>query len=111
MKNTHSIYPNGIDSRVYAQDINIENVSIINDYQSLLAQGEYPKASALLNNSDAYFYGAWMLNLLENRLNLIGKNVMEMIKPKLTIYQSEEPEGEPNGMVWIGDDLEIKEEK
>ena len=104
MKSTYSIYPRGIDSRVYAQDINIENVSVFNEYQSLLAQGKYEEASIFLNNSDAYFYGAWMLNLLENRLHEIGKYVMPMEKPKLTIYQSEEPETNI-GMTWIGDDL------
>ena len=105
MKSTYSIYPRGIDSRVYAQDINIENVSVFNEYQSLLAQGKYKDASNLLNNSDVYFYGAWMFNLLENRLNEIGKYVMSMEKPKLTIYQSEEPTVNI-GMTWIGDDLE-----
>lgn len=105
MNNTYSIYPNGIDSRVYAQDINIENVSVFDKYQSLLAQGKYTESSVLLNNSDASFYGAWMLNLLENRLHEIGKIVMSIEKPKLTTYQSEEPNVNV-GMTWIGDDLE-----
>lgn len=105
MRNTASIYPNGIDSRVYAQDINLENISVFNEYQSLLAQGRYIEASELLNNSDAYFYGAWMLNLLENRLRKIGENVMSMEKPKLTIYQSGEPKVNV-GMTWISNDLE-----
>ena len=110
MKKTYSIYPDGIDSRVYAQDINIENVSVFNEYQSLLAQGKYTEASKLLNNSDAYFYGAWMLNLLENRLSKIGKYVVMSMgeKPKLTIYQYEEPNTDV-GMTWISD--ETKEEE
>ena len=107
MKNTYSIFPNGIDARVYAQDINLENLSVLHEYQSLLTQGKYTDASVFLNNSDVYFYGAWMLNLLENRLHKIGKYVITMEKPKLTIYQQEEPNTDV-WMTWISD--EAKEE-
>jgi hypothetical protein len=104
MKNTYTIFPSGIDSRVYAQDINLENVSVFNEYQSLLSREKYTDASTFLNNSNVDFYGAWMLNLLENRLYAIDKYIASMEKPKLTIYQSEEPITD-NGMTWIGDDL------
>ena len=78
MKNTHTIFPSGIDSRIYAQDITLDNLETFNKYQTLLAQKKYSEASVLLNNSDAYFYGAWMLNLLEKRLNAIGEYLIDL---------------------------------
>ena len=68
MKDTHTVFPYGIDSRVYAQDITLNDLEIFSKYQTLLAQGKYTEASVLLNNSDAYFYGAWMLIMWQNNL-------------------------------------------
>ena len=106
MINIYTIFPNGIDSRVYAQDINLNNIEIFSKYQTLLEQGKYSEASALLNNSDASFYGSWMLNLLEKRLNAIGDYLINLEKDVLTYYSEIEPENSEYGMNWISDELE-----
>ena len=101
MKNTYTIFPSGIDSRVYAQDITLDNLETFNKYQTLLAQKKYSEASVLLNNSDAYFYGAWMLNLLEKRLNAIGEYLINLEEDVLTHYGETEPENAEYGLNWI----------
>ena len=105
MKNTNTIFPDGIDSRVYAQDITLNDLETFSKYQTLLAQGKYSEASVLLNNSDAYFYGAWMLNLLEKRLKAIEEYVLYELKDEVLTYAGEsEPEDVAYGMNWISDD-------
>lgn len=110
MKNTHTIFPSGIDSRVYAQDITLNDLETFSKYQALLAQGKYSEASVLLNNSDAYFYGAWMLNLLEKRLNAIGEYLFNLEEDVLTYASEIEPENVVYGMNWISDDFKEQED-
>lgn len=105
MKNTYTIFPDGIDSRVYAQDITLNDIKTFSEYQALLAQGEYTKASDKLNNSDAYFYGAWMLNLLEKRLKAIGDYLINYKEDILTYYSETEPKNVESGFNWISDEL------
>ena len=104
MKNINTKFPNSIDDRVFAMDISINQVPIMNQYYSLLNSGAYTKASELLNNSEVFSYGAWCLNLLENRLNAIGKYVMDLEDINLITYIETEPsESEVfDGMNWIG---------
>ena len=106
MKNIYTIFPSGIDSRIYAQDITLNDLETFSKYQTLLAQGKYTEASVLLNNSDAYFYGAWMLNLLEKRLNAIGDYLITLEEDVLTYAGETEPENVSHGTSWISDEFE-----
>lgn len=109
MKITRTIFPDGIDSRVYAQDITLNDLETFGKYQTLLAQGKYTEASDLLNNSDVYFYGAWMLNLLEKRLNAIGDYLVKLERDVLTHASETEPENIEYGMHWISDEFKEPE--
>lgn len=103
MKNILSIFPNGIDSRIFFSDISIDYTGLMSQYQSLIKQGKYSEASKLLNNSDASFYGAWIFNLFDNRLKNIGEYLLTLEKPKLTLYEDIEPtEGLTDNLTWIG---------
>ena len=67
MRNVLSIFPDGIDTRVYFSDICLEDVPVMNTYQELIKSEKYSEASELLNNNDNItFYGAWVLNLFSN---------------------------------------------
>ncbi len=102
MKNTISIFPQGIDTRTFFSDISIDYTDLMSQYQLLIKQGKYSEASKLLNNSDASFYGAWIFNLFDNRLKNIGEYLLTLEKPKLTIYQNTEPnEGLIENLTWI----------
>ena len=71
-------------------------------YYRYLETGNYTRATELLNNSDVFFYGAWILNLLENRLYAMENYLMnEEEKPTLVTYQSTEPINAYQGMNWI----------
>lgn len=105
MRNIFSVFPDGIDSRIYFSDISLENVSFMNTYQELINAGRYTDASQLLNNNDdVFFYGAWVLNMFENRLRNTGKYLLTKEKSSANIYQPEEPtENLKDNMIWIGD--------
>ena len=103
MRDTSTKFPSEIDNRIFAQDINIEQAPIMNDYYMFLNAGNYDKATELLNNSDVFFYGAWVLNLLEERLHAIGDYVVNTdLKPDLVTYSDTEPSTVSEGMCWIG---------
>lgn len=104
MKNISTKFPQQIDNRIFFQDININQVSIIKQYYTLLSNGAYTKASELLNNSEVFFYGAWCLNLLENRLFAIGNYVMNLEGIDLVINSESEPSTTSleNNFTWIG---------
>ena len=104
MKITDTRFPNDIDARVYAQDITLNDLETFSEYQTLIAQGKYKKASDWLNKSDAYFYGAWMLNLLEKRLKAIKEYVFKLEDEVLTYAGESEPDDVAYGTNWISDD-------
>jgi hypothetical protein len=101
MKDIATKFPNDIDNRLFFSDISSEQVHIMNTYNNYIANGDYDKASEFLNNSEVFFYGAWLLNLFENRLHTIGDYLMKEEKPKLTIYSNSEPSTVYKGMNWI----------
>lgn len=105
MRNESSIFPDGIDSRVYFSDIDLNNVEFMNTYQELIKNGKYSEASQLLNSNDnVFFYGAWVLNMFENRLRNIGEYLLTKEKQSANIYQPDEPtENLKYNMIWIGD--------
>ena len=102
MRDTSTKFPSEIDDRIFAQDISINQVPIMQEYYRYLESGNYTRATELLNNSDVFFYGAWVLNLLENRLCAIGDYVMQLEEPDLVTYSGTEPSTVSEGMCWIG---------
>ncbi len=102
MKKYNSLFPTYIDDRMFFCDINIEQVPIMQSYQSYIKDGNYTAASKLLNKSDVFFYGAWFLNVIEERLNKIGHYLVEQEeKNVLQTYQENEPIDLIDNMNWI----------
>ena len=102
MKNYNTKFPKEIDDRIFFQDVSISQVPIMQNYYTLLNDENYTRASEYLNNSEVFFYGAWLLNLLESRLYAVGDYLMKEEKPKLTTYQNEElTENLKPNMIWI----------
>lgn len=103
MKNELTIFPSGIDSRIFFSDCDLENLPTMEKYKNLISSGKYTEAANCLYNADVDYYGAWFLNLLENRLRAIGRYALDEIeKPELVLYQSTEP-STTEGMCWVGD--------
>ena len=101
MKDASTKFPQEIDNRIFWQDLQIYQTTIMQKYYTYLNAGNYDEASDLLNNSDVFFYGAWILNLLENRLYAIEKYVFGLDKNKIVEYQRTEPLNVSQGTVWI----------
>ena len=101
MKDASTKFPQEIDDRIFWQDLQIYQTPIMQKYYTYLNAGNYDEASDLLNNSDVFFYGAWILNLLENRLYAIEKYVFGLDKNKIVEYQRTEPFNISQGTVWI----------
>ena len=92
MRDRKTKFPQYIDDRIFFQDINLTQTPIMNYYYSLLDSGSYAEASEFLNDSEVFFYGAWLLNLLEERLHAIGDYLIKLPpKTPLVKYQSESP--------------------
>ena len=73
------------------------------NYLRLLNSGNYTSASEYLKNSGVFYYGAWFLNMMENRLRTIGNYLTNLEDLELVTYSDSEPsESEVfDGMNWI----------
>ena len=103
MRNTQTVFPNGVDELQFYSDISIDQVSIMENYLRLLNSGNYTSASEYLKNSGVFYYGAWFLNMMENRLRTIGNYLTNLEDLNLVTYSDSEPsESEVfDGMNWI----------
>ena len=103
MRNTQTVFPNGVDELQFFSDISIDQVPIMENYLRLLNSGNYTSASEYLKNSGVFYYGAWFLNMMENRLRTIGNYLTNLEDLELVTYSDSEP-SEPevfDGMNWI----------
>ena len=103
MRNTQTVFPNGVDELQFYSDISIDQVPIMEKYLRLLNSGNYTSASEYLKNSGVFYYGAWFLNMMENRLRTIGNYLTNLEDLNLVTYSDSEPsESEVfDGMNWI----------
>ena len=103
MRNTQTVFPNGVDELQFFSDISIDQVPIMENYLRLLNSGNYTSASEYLKNSGVFYYGAWFLNMMENRLRTIGNYLTNLEDLELVTYSDLEPsESEVfDGMNWI----------
>ena len=103
MRNTQTVFPNGVDELQFYSDIAISQVPIMENYLRLLNNGNYTSASEYLKNSGVFYYGAWFLNMMENRLRTIGNYLTNLEDLELVTYSDSEPsESEVyDGMNWI----------
>jgi hypothetical protein len=105
MKKIETAFPSHADDRLFVQDIDLQHIGIMQNYNALLSAGKYTQASDLLNSSDVFFYGAWLLNYFEDRLNILGNYLLSQKvnedKPIFYIYQENEPDELEDNQVWI----------
>ena len=101
MKDYSTKFPNSIDDRIFFQDICIDNQDIMEKYQQFINSGAYTNASNYINNTNVSFYGAYVLNMLEERLIAIENYIAgTMEKPDLVIYSDNEPTDVPVNYCW-----------
>ena len=103
MRNTQTVFPNGVDELQFFSDISIDQVPIMENYLRLLNSGNYTSASEYLKNSGVFYYGAWFLNMMENRLRTIGNYLTNLEDLELVTYSDSEPSELEvfDGISWI----------
>lgn len=84
-------FPAEIDERIYFNDIDLKQVATMQRFYQYINLGQYAKAFELLDSSEAFYYGAWLLNMLEDRLYIIGDYISKIEKPKIFSYGTSEP--------------------
>ena len=101
MRDYSTKYPTSIDDRIFFQDISIDKLEIMKRYQAFIADGAYTNASNYINNTSVSFYGAYILNMLEERLIAIEDYVVHVMeKPDMVAYSDEEPTDVEVGYCW-----------
>ncbi len=101
MKDYHTSFPTYIDDRHFFQDVTIEQVPIMQKYNGFINVKAYTAATEYIHEQDVTFYGAWILNMLEDRLIAIENYLLEEVeKPDLVTYSDTEPEDVPVGYCW-----------
>lgn len=105
--NTESYYPEGIDPMIFFQDNSLEKIEVINEYNSLIAKGDYAEANKRINDQEGiYGYFADFFNAIENRIFKLQEYLETKTPPKRPYVffdasdVGEEPDIEVN-MFWI----------
>ena len=106
MRNEQSVFPDNIDPLIFYSDADLDNQHYLAHYYSLLESGDYVGASQYIQSidEDIDFYGAWLLNLIENELyaveNYIDQHITPEPKPKLVHHGANEP-SDPAYTHWV----------
>lgn len=99
--NTGSAFPLNIDPRMYYQDVQLSQMNTKTAFETALNNKQYTDASAILQNSDIDYYGAYLFNKSEDKLYSVQSYMEAKVKPDMMRYQAEEPDDVENGMSWI----------
>lgn len=92
-----------IDERRFMSDLDIDNSSIMDSYQTLIANQQYTDAKNLLDQSDIFSFSAWYFNMINNRIHAIDDYLLHVIapRPEYTKYQDPEPSGVDLWTTWV----------
>lgn len=64
-----SYYPDKVDEMTFFQDNSLENIDVLDQYNTLIKQGRYSEADEYINQQeDIYGFFADFFNLIENRI-------------------------------------------
>ena len=92
--NEESCYPNKIDAMSFFQDVSLNTIEYMNQYQNLISEGKYSDANQYINEkSGIYGYFACFFNMLENRIYTLQNSLlyrMENSHDALSNYTHEE---------------------
>lgn len=79
--NPISTYPTKVDELVFFQDNDLENISVVDEYNRLINEGKYDEAiQYVADNGNIYGFFADFFNLIENRIYTLQKYESEKYK-------------------------------
>lgn len=92
--NTNSVFPNNIDPLIFFSDADLHNCEQLQHYYDLINENKFSQASNYMHNSDLHYYGADLLNLIENRLYATEEYCRDYVQDKniLVIHTDDEKE-------------------
>ena len=88
-----SSYPNKVDDMIFFQDCSLDNIHILNTYNSYISPGKYKDANDYIYQQENFYgYFADFFNAIENRIyNLQDYLLSKPPKKQPFIYSNEEP--------------------
>ena len=88
-----SVYPDNFDPLIFFQDANIERAPLLSQYYEYLRNNNFSAARDYLYDSTLDFYGACLLNMIEDRLYTVEDNIEDVVgeKPEIVVYRQTEP--------------------
>lgn len=99
----NSSFPDKIDPLIFFQDIDISQVSILEEYQRLIRMGMYDKADEYMKYHNIHGYCAALFNLIENRILSMQEYLFTKEKMNPTKQQTTEPSNAvTNYTIWEG---------
>ena len=102
MKNGDVLFPDGIDSRSYFSDIDLQNKEFLTVHNQYMNAKNYVGASTYAEATGHEYFGAYLFNALEGRIHNIGEH--EKSEGENTIrpfYQDEKPDENWENLTWI----------
>lgn len=103
---TMSHYPDGVDKMIFFQDVSLDQMDIMNQYNNLICQGKFSEANKFISQQEGICgYFADFLNAIENRIyNLQNHLIEKPPKEQPFIYYELDNNKEPlleEGMFWV----------
>ena len=104
--NQTSVYPTLPDDLIFFQDPDIEIAPLLQQYYEYINNNEFEEAADYLNRTDLHFYGAGLLNMIENRLLKTEQYCPQYVgtKADIHVYSETEPSdlSAPYKISWVG---------
>lgn len=101
-KNGAVLFPEDYDVRSFFSDMGLQDKGTLVEHGQYMKNKMYTTASARLEASGHEYYGAYLFNALEGRVNKIGEYELEqqIIHP---YYQNQKPDQSEyyDNLVWI----------
>lgn len=99
-----SFYPDKIDKNIFFQDVTIDQIDIMNQFQKYISLGQYTRASNYINNQeDISGLFACFLNAIENRVYTLQNHVAKKTKTNPHFFRELiPPDNIAEGEFWLG---------
>lgn len=86
----------------FFSDVNLSQKEIMDEYNSLIAQGLYNKANEFISQQKGVFsYSADFLNLIENRIDSLQTYLLTKKAKQPFVFSENEPTNVQINYIWI----------
>ena len=103
--NEISSYPDKIDEMTFFQDVSLNTIEYMNEYQKLISNGDFFEANKYISNKKGiYGYFDCFFNMIENRIYALQDYIekKEKINPHINYSELPEMVQVQSGNIWTG---------